>query len=659
MPDTFESLRPHLEDYLHERGLNPEKRFRCLNPAHTDRNPSMGFDRRRNKVHCFACGADYDLFDLLALDEGLSSPLEALAEASRRYGRGDVRIWDAPPSSRPAAKPAPKPEAAPAESPTAQKEDKTGPPQNPRILRGKEEEMKRAEPLPKTAKTQRSGISAGAVPPPADPAYLSLCAARAGETGYFARRGLSKETVQRFGLGYDPERRCVVLPCAGGRAVRRSIEKKRYLNEKGVPSPLFQPELLEGDGPVFLAEGTFDALSAEELGYPCAALNGSGNREKAAALLRGLGRPAPVLLLPDNDRAGDEWAGALQAEFPWLERCPPLPAGKDLNELLCADRAAAAAFLAGCAADWKKAHPPYRELSAAGRMPDFLRYVAAVRPALPTGFRALDRALDGGLYEGLYVLGAVSSLGKTAFCMQIADQIAAAGTDVLIFTLEMSAFELMARSISRETFQADGTRGRTLSKTVRGVLDARRREKSPARELAHLEEAQARYAAYAERLWFVEGDHETGLEAIRQGVERHIAETGRRPVVLVDYLQIIAPSDVHFTDKQNLDRAVCALKKLSRSHGLTVLSVSSFNRENYNLEVSMSAFKESGGIDYSADVLLGLQARGAGSRSFNLDEEKRKDPRELELKILKNRSAALGDPVPFRYYPAFSCFEEG
>lgn len=90
-----------------------------------------------------------------------------------------------------------------------------------------------------------------------------------------------------------------------------------------------------------------------------------------------------------------------------------------------------------------------------------------------------------------------------------------------------------------------------------------------------------------------------------------------------------------------------------------MIAISSFNRENYNAEASMAAFKESGGIDYSADVLLGLQARGAGSRTFNIEEEKRKDPRELELKVLKNRSAALGNPIPLRYYPAFSCFEEG
>ena len=71
MPDTFDSLRPRIIDYLYDRGIDPRKRFRCLNPAHLDRDPSMGFDPKRNKVHCFACGADYDLFDLLALDNNL------------------------------------------------------------------------------------------------------------------------------------------------------------------------------------------------------------------------------------------------------------------------------------------------------------------------------------------------------------------------------------------------------------------------------------------------------------------------------------------------------------------------------------------------------------------------------------------------------------
>ena len=610
MPDTFDDLRPRIVDYLYDRGIDPRKRFRCLNPEHLDRDPSMGYDARRQKVHCFACGADYDLFDLLAMDEKLSSPREALAEASKRYGHNNV--------------------AAP----------------------GGQPEGKR-------------GAERGFAPPAEGKnasAYLESCFSHRMETDYFAQRGLTDGTVTRFHLGYDPQSGCVVLPCENGRCVRRSVAEKRYLNEKGQPSPLFQPELLTtGEEPVFLLEGTFDALSAEELGYRAAALNGSGNREKAAAILRGLDNPAPILLLTDNDAAGDAWASALTGEFPWLYRCPPIPVGKDLNEYLCADREGAARFLSEAVADWE-AHrpPPYKETSAAGQLEAFRAYIQAQasRPALKTGFEKLDQALDGGLYDGLYVIGAVSSLGKTAFCMQIADQLAMEGRDVLIFSLEMMTWELMARSISRESFQLDTSARRRMAKTARGVLDGRRWERYTPQETAHLELAQTRYASYAGHIYFREGDHETGLDYIQKEVARHIAQTGETPVVLIDYLQIIAPVDVHFTDKQNLDRIVCALKKLSRQYNLTILAISSFNRENYNLEVSMNAFKESGGIDYSADVLLGLQARGAGKPGFNIDEEKRKDPRELELKILKNRSAALGQPIPFRYYPAFSFFEE-
>ena len=91
MSDTFDSLRPRIIDYLYDRGIDPRKRFRCLNPSHLDRDPSMGFDPKRNKVHCFACGADYDLFDLLALDNNLTSPADALSLASERYGDGSAR----------------------------------------------------------------------------------------------------------------------------------------------------------------------------------------------------------------------------------------------------------------------------------------------------------------------------------------------------------------------------------------------------------------------------------------------------------------------------------------------------------------------------------------------------------------------------------------
>ena len=96
----------------------------------------------------------------------------------------------------------------------------------------------------------------------------------------------------------------------------------------------------------------------------------------------------------------------------------------------------------------------------------------------------------------------------------------------------MTAFELMARSISRETFLSDTTRGHSLSKTVRGILDGRRYEQYTSQETAHLQDAQETYRNYAGHLWFREGDHETSLEEISAEIVRHMQETGVKPVVL-------------------------------------------------------------------------------------------------------------------------------
>lgn len=99
MQDDFNALRPYLTEYLRMKGVNPNRRFRCLNPSHIDKNPSMGYDPHREKVHCFACGADYDLFDLLMLDENLSSPTDALDRA-RQLFKGHQSYKKQPPQKQ-------------------------------------------------------------------------------------------------------------------------------------------------------------------------------------------------------------------------------------------------------------------------------------------------------------------------------------------------------------------------------------------------------------------------------------------------------------------------------------------------------------------------------------------------------------------------------
>ena len=128
--------------------------------------------------------------------------------------------------------------------------------------------------------------------------------------------------------------------------------------------------------------------------------------------------------------------------------------------------------------------------------------------------------------------------------------------------------------------------------------------------------------------------------------------------MLIDYVQILAPAEIRATDKQNIDKAVLELKRISRDFKIPVIGISSFNRAGYKDAVTMEAFKESGAIEYSSDILIGLQLKGAGSKDFNLSEAIKRDPREVELVILKNRNGKTGEIVSFEYYPLFNYFKE-
>jgi len=312
----------------------------------------------------------------------------------------------------------------------------------------------------------------------------------------------------------------------------------------------------------------------------------------------------------------------------------------------------------------KEARETYQQNSAAAHIGEFRNVVvnSINTPAISTGFVELDRILDGGLYEGLYVLGAISSLGKTTLVLQIADNMAQQGRDVLIFSLEMARYELMAKSISRITYQDASNKAD--AKTTRGILAGGRYKEYNATEKELIRNAVEQYREYAQHIYIHEGIGDIGIEQLKEAVNRHIEMTGNRPIVIIDYLQILAPYDMRASDKQNTDKAVLELKRLSRDKKIPVIGISSFNRESYKDSsgnkgrVTQADFKESGAIEYSADVLIGLEFIGAGNKDYSEKEEKKKDPREIRLVILKNRNGRAWETDTFRYYPLFNYFEE-
>ena len=229
-----------------------------------------------------------------------------------------------------------------------------------------------------------------------------------------------------------------------------------------------------------------------------------------------------------------------------------------------------------------------------------------------------------------------------------------------MFSLEMARAELMSKSISRHTLRIaiDKRIDTRNAKTARGITDGKRHANYSQTENQLIKDAISAYSKYADRIYIQEGVGNIGTKQIRETVEKHIRFTGRRPLVIVDYLQIVAPHDIRATDKQVVDNCVLELKRISRDCKIPVIAISSFNRAGYRLEATFEQLKESGAIEYGSDIVLGLQLKGAGGNNFNATEEKKRDPRQVELVILKNRQGKVGDKVLFEYYPMFNLFNE-
>ena len=66
-------LREQIEDYLNnDMGINTKGNFTCVAGTHDDNNPSMSLDRKNLQAHCFQCGAKFDIFDLVGINENIT-----------------------------------------------------------------------------------------------------------------------------------------------------------------------------------------------------------------------------------------------------------------------------------------------------------------------------------------------------------------------------------------------------------------------------------------------------------------------------------------------------------------------------------------------------------------------------------------------------------
>lgn len=263
--------------------------------------------------------------------------------------------------------------------------------------------------------------------------------------------------------------------------------------------------------------------------------------------------------------------------------------------------------------------------------------------ALSSGFPHLDHYFK--LLPSFCVLGAPSSLGKTTFALNLACNLAKQGKPVLFVSLEQTKFELITKTLSRLIFNS----GITAQALRLGQFEEERKE------------ALKRYSSYSPNIFTME---EYNPVAIENAILELKELFGTSPAVFIDYLQII-PTTQQTSAKDKADLIVKNLKALQRRHDLFLMVISSINRASYLQALSFESFKESGGIEYTADVLFGLQTYGIEQQTGNseerrafLAEERQRATRRLELVCLKNRSGLSHWRRLFKYVPAQDFFKD-
>ncbi len=480
---------------------------------------------------------------------------------------------------------------------------------------------------------------------------------------YYQKRGISEGAISKYRLGYLHDG-CkygkdyqYVLPVSDNYLILRSDnddKKSKYINV-GNPE-IFNVDYLEHSSltgkQLFITEGIFDALSLEELNFPAVALNSTTMAEKLIETIeenKDQLKDKLFVLALDNDQSGRDASEKLKEalyglDFSYAEL--NLKDYKDVNEFLVEDPE----LLKEMIESLNLRGTTYEYLLNEFKDDQVKRFN---EPEINTGFYQLDKTLGGGMYPGLYVLGSISSLGKTALALQMADKIAEQGQSVLFFSLEMGKYEMTCRSLTRVLYEQERDQDITTGHILKTSYQARDRYS----ENAFKKALEAYMEKTAKNLSLVEGNFDIDANKLRIMVKEFTGRTDKKPVVFVDYLQVLKPTDVRMSDKQHIDQTIVELKRISRDLDLPVVAISSFNRSSYNSDATFEAFKESGAIEYTADVVLGLQLR-KNTDDDDINQLKNLEPRPLDLVILKNRRGKAYEKLELNYYPKQNYFVE-
>lgn len=249
--------KTYLWDYLekYHNVTSPKRFFHCLNPNHIDNNPSMMFTDKYNICKCFSCGASYDIYDLIGLDYDLHSFKEQLEKVQELY-LGYIPV---------------------------------------------KKEVKKDIDNKVYDYTN----------------YYNKCFKNRYRTTYLEQRGITRELIDKYKIGYDEERKLVVFPINKHCYFARSVVNNDKIKSKGSSDIWNKRYIKENNQLVYVTEGIIDALSLEVIdpNVKVMSINGVGNINSLVYALKENNFNGTLGIAFDNDGAGKKATDELKKEL--------------------------------------------------------------------------------------------------------------------------------------------------------------------------------------------------------------------------------------------------------------------------------------------------------------------------------------------------------
>ena len=254
---------------------------------------------------------------------------------------------------------------------------------------------------------------------------------------------------------------------------------------------------------------------------------------------------------------------------------------------------------------------------------------------VPSGFVDLDALTSGFQRAELVVVAARPSMGKTAFCLNIAANAAAEQNGVAIFSLEMSKESLVQRML-----------------TATARVDSHRVRQGTLRDSDFTQLARAAGLLQTYQVWIDDTPSITLLEM--RSKARRLKIDNDLKLIIVDYLQLMRSPEYSENRVQEISDISRSLKALARELEVPVIALSQLSRASEQRggerKPILSDLRDSGAIEQDADLVIFIHR----PEYYDRDDESKRGLAEIML--AKNRNGPTGD-VQLKFTREYTRFD--